>query len=86
MNSPPVSVVASFGLEYGYDPLVDFLQHQRAHLVNQTFALTATLSALPPAYCYTAGIAITAESPRRSIDRPGTPSVLAHHEGDVRPQ
>jgi hypothetical protein len=40
--------------------LVDFLQRQRARLVDQTFALTATLSALPAAYYYTAGVAITA--------------------------
>jgi hypothetical protein len=42
------------------DRLVDFLQHQRDRLVDQSFALTAKLSALPPAYYYTAGVAITA--------------------------
>jgi len=67
----PWAMILRHCLQYGYDPLVDllqrqrdrlvgFLQHRGTLLVDQSLALTATLSALPAAYYYTAGVAITA--------------------------
>lgn len=57
----PRVMVPLYCLQCGRDCLVDFLQRQRPLLVDRIAAVVDTFTALPAAYYYTAGVAITAE-------------------------